>query len=52
MSRRIPAEELDVIAHVLAEHPLADNVERLHEGNVARYRLKLSEFQGWKINRL
>ncbi|WPD24217.1 MAG: hypothetical protein SD837_06585 [Candidatus Electrothrix scaldis] len=31
---------------------LADNVERLHEGNVARYRLKLSEFQEWKINRV
>ena len=27
---------------------LADSLERLHEGNVARYRLKLSEFQGWK----
>ena len=25
-----------------------DAVQRLHEGNVARYRLKLSEFQGWK----
>ncbi|XCN75255.1 MAG: hypothetical protein Q3M24_11150 [Candidatus Electrothrix aestuarii] len=31
---------------------LADNVGRLHEGNVARYRLKLSEFQEWKINRV
>ncbi|CAK8723161.1 Fic family protein [Candidatus Electrothrix aarhusensis] len=27
---------------------LLDSLERLHEGNVARYRLKLSEFQGWK----
>lgn len=25
-----------------------DAVQRLHEGNVARYRLKLSEFQAWK----
>lgn len=24
------------------------DLERLHEGNVARYRLKLSEFQAWK----
>jgi len=29
-----------------------DAVLRLHEGNVARYRLKLSEFQAWKIIRL
>jgi hypothetical protein len=25
-----------------------DAMQRLHEGNVARYRLKLSEFQAWK----
>ncbi|MCP4603950.1 MAG: Fic family protein [Proteobacteria bacterium] len=25
-----------------------DALQRLHEGNVARYRLKLSEFQSWK----
>lgn len=25
-----------------------DALQRLHEGNVARYRLKLSEFQAWK----
>jgi Fic family protein len=30
---------------------LLDSLERLHEGNVARYRLKLSEFQAWKIIR-
>ena len=28
-----------------------DAVQRLHEGNVARYRLKLSEFQAWKTIR-
>ena len=28
-----------------------DAVLRLHEGNVARYRLKLSEFQAWKTIR-
>ena len=28
-----------------------DAVQRLHEGNVARYRLKLSEFQVWKTIR-
>ncbi len=27
---------------------LVDSLKRLHEGNVARYRLKLSEFLGWK----
>jgi hypothetical protein len=27
---------------------LTDTLHRLHEGNVARYRLKLSEFQKWK----
>lgn len=27
---------------------LMDTLHRLHEGNVARYRLKLSEFQEWK----
>lgn len=27
---------------------LLDGLQRLHEGNVARYRLKLSEFQAWK----
>lgn len=27
---------------------LLDALQRLHEGNVARYRLKLSEFQAWK----
>jgi len=26
----------------------ADALQRLHEGSVARYRLKLSEFQSWK----
>lgn len=30
---------------------LMDALHRLHEGNVARYRLKLSEFQEWKQNR-
>ncbi|MCI5220387.1 MAG: Fic family protein, partial [Candidatus Electrothrix sp. LOE2] len=30
---------------------LLDSLERLHEGNVARYRLKLSEFQAWKVIR-
>jgi len=25
-----------------------NDLKRLHEGNVARYRLKLSEFQSWK----
>jgi len=28
-----------------------DAVQRLHEGNVPRYRLKLSEFQAWKVRR-
>ena len=28
-----------------------DALQRLHEGNVARYRLKLSEFQAWKTIR-
>jgi hypothetical protein len=27
---------------------LIDTLNHLHEGNVARYRLKLSEFQEWK----
>lgn len=30
---------------------MLDVVQRLHEGNVARYRLKLSEFQVWKTIR-
>ena len=30
---------------------LMDALHRLHEGNVARYRLKLSEFQEWKQSR-
>jgi hypothetical protein len=30
---------------------LTDTLHRLHEGNVVRYRLKLSEFQKWKQNR-
>ncbi len=30
---------------------LMDSVYSLHEGNVARYRLKLSEFQKWKQSR-
>ncbi len=25
-----------------------DAIEHLHEGSVARYRLKLSEFQAWQ----
>ncbi len=29
---------------------LMETLNRLHEGNVARYRLKLSEFQEWKQN--
>jgi len=28
-----------------------DDLQRLHEGSVARYRLKLSEFQSWKALR-
>jgi hypothetical protein len=28
-----------------------DAMRHLHEGNVARYRLKLSEFQAWKTIR-
>ncbi|MCP4614354.1 MAG: Fic family protein [Planctomycetes bacterium] len=28
---------------------LRNDLQRLHEGNVARYRLKLSEFQAWKL---
>ena len=27
-----------------------DTLQRLHEGNIARYRLKLSEFQAWTIS--
>jgi len=30
---------------------MLDALQRLHEGNVARYRLKLSEFQAWKTIR-
>ena len=26
----------------------ADELKRLHEGNIARYRLRLSEFRDWK----
>src|SRR5262249_17792776 len=26
----------------------ADELKRLHEGNIARYRLRLSEFRNWK----
>ncbi|MEN8218550.1 MAG: Fic family protein [Pseudomonadota bacterium] len=29
-----------------------DDLQRLHEGSVARYRLKLSEFQSWKALRI
>jgi hypothetical protein len=28
----------------------ADELKRLHEGNIARYRLRLSEFRNWKAN--
>lgn len=28
----------------------ADEFNRLHEGNIARYRLRLSEFRNWKAN--
>ncbi len=31
---------------------LMDSLNHLHEGNVARYRLKLSEFPEWKQDRL
>ena len=26
----------------------ADKLKRLHDGNIARYRLRLSEFRDWK----
>ncbi len=40
----IPAKDQDAFKTMLL-----DSLERLHEGNVARYRLKLSEFQVWKV---
>ncbi|MCI5163698.1 MAG: Fic family protein, partial [Candidatus Electrothrix sp. AX5] len=42
----IPAKDQDAFKTMLL-----DSLERLHEGNVARYRLKLSDFQGWKVVR-
>ena len=39
----VPAEDLDrFVAEVLGD------LEHLHEGNIARYQLRLSEFRAWK----
>ena len=39
----VPEEDQEAFRKILM-----DTLHRLHEGNVARYRLKLSEFQEWK----
>jgi hypothetical protein len=39
----VPGDDGEAFAKMLM-----DALNRLHEGNVARYRLKLSEFQEWK----
>jgi hypothetical protein len=39
----VPGDDGEAFAKILM-----DVLDRLHEGNVARYRLKLSEFQEWK----
>jgi len=42
----VPKEDREAFGKMLT-----DVLHHLHEGNVARYRLKLSEFQEWKQNR-
>lgn len=39
----VPKDDSEVFAQMVL-----DAIQRLHEGSVARYRLKLSEFQAWK----
>ncbi|MCI5123698.1 MAG: Fic family protein [Candidatus Electrothrix sp. AR5] len=54
--KRVDSEDIQqLIAELVLEKDkeiftamLVDSLKRLHEGNVARYRLKLSEFLGWK----
>jgi hypothetical protein len=42
----VPEQDKEAFAKMVL-----DAMQRLHEGNVARYRLKLSEFQAWKTIR-
>jgi len=42
-TEQIPEEDKDAFNKMVM-----DDLQRLHEGSVARYRLKLSEFQSWK----
>ncbi len=57
--KRISSEDIQQLIDELVQEKdketfksmLTDSLERLHEGNVARYRLKLSEFQTWKAIR-
>jgi len=44
--QNIPENDRDVFKKMVL-----DALRNLHEGNVARYRLKLSEFQAWKLIR-
>jgi hypothetical protein len=44
--QNIPENDRDVFNKMVL-----DALRNLHEGNVARYRLKLSEFQSWKLKR-
>jgi hypothetical protein len=39
-----PEKDQDTFAR-----PLTQAIEQLHEGSVARYRLKRSEFQAWQL---
>ncbi|MCI5210166.1 MAG: hypothetical protein D3910_15530, partial [Candidatus Electrothrix sp. ATG2] len=57
--KRVSSEDIQQLIDELAlekdkeifKSMLIDSLEGLHEGNVARYRLKLSEFQTWKAIR-
>jgi hypothetical protein len=39
----VPSEDLDRIVELVL-----DDLRNLHEGNVSRYRLRLSEYRAWK----
>ena len=45
MPKQVPQDELDAILEVVETELIS-----LHEGNIARYRLRPSEFEAWYKN--
>ena len=55
MPKPIPQNELDAVREVVARFPQGAAIEvvetevmSLHEGNIARYRLRPSQYQTWR----